>query len=375
MKGILGITLALILVIFMAGGAIAEGTKVTDESGDGEIVVSPTTATVGVSNNYIFTFDIENHNWDKGSYVTIQVPSGWTMPQDTSSGSPGYVATAAMTCKDAYVSSIQGSLITISISCQGDKSFDMVYANSTPTQAGTFQFTTQTSFQGAPPANISIQPNITVFNSPHISSISPSSAYVGDYVFNMTVTGANFTSNSVVNYDGTGQNTMYISPTALSITVPDAAMLFSGNHSITVTNPLGGSTSNSRTFTINPNIYTNKLIPATISVGTAVTDDATSTSNGGHKMAFAWSSPNATTTCLDTIVTGPYNYSDSCFVDAAGLWNISVIEYNSNNQEIGTDSESPQAFQAPEFGKFGAMIPLVAVCLLYMSLRKKILKK
>jgi hypothetical protein len=66
---------------------------------------------------------------------------------------------------------------------------------------------------------------------------------------------------------------------------------------------------------------------------------------------------------------------DSCTVDVSGTWTIYVTEYNMSNQAIGSNSKSFPVAIAPEFGKFGAFVPLFATGFLYMNLRKKILKK
>jgi len=77
----------------------------------------------------------------------------------------------------------------------------------------------------------------------------------------LMVTGTNFNSNAVVNWNGTALTTAFVSGTQLTATVPDTDTASAGTATVTVTNPgtsggiYGGGTqpetSNSKTFTIN----------------------------------------------------------------------------------------------------------------------------
>jgi hypothetical protein len=98
---------------------------------------------------------------------------------------------------------------------------------------------------------------------PNISELAPNSANVGSPAFVLTVNGANFNSNAVINWNGTAQATTIVSPgTQLMTTIPSANIATAGMASVTVINPgtaggqYGGGTmaetSNSMTFTINP---------------------------------------------------------------------------------------------------------------------------
>jgi|ERR1043165_238968 len=54
---------------------------------------------------------------------------------------------------------------------------------------------------------------------PYITSISPASAPAGSSTFVMTINGSNFTQGSVVRWNGVDQQTTFISPRQLQITV------------------------------------------------------------------------------------------------------------------------------------------------------------
>jgi len=96
---------------------------------------------------------------------------------------------------------------------------------------------------------------------PAISQLSPNQANAGDPAFTLTVDGSNFASKAVVNWNGTGQATTFVSGGQLTIAVPSSALTTAGTVKVTVTNPgtsggmYGGGTlpetSTAVNFTIN----------------------------------------------------------------------------------------------------------------------------
>jgi hypothetical protein len=74
---------------------------------------------------------------------------------------------------------------------------------------------------------------------PAISQLNPDSATAGGEAFSLTVTGINFGTKAVVNWNGTAQtnNTTYVSGTQLTVAVPASLIENSGTVQITVTNP------------------------------------------------------------------------------------------------------------------------------------------
>lgn len=100
---------------------------------------------------------------------------------------------------------------------------------------------------------------------PTIAQLTPDSAPHGGNAFTLTVTGTNFGSKAVVNWNGVAQttNTTVMSNTELTVAVPASAIMAAGTVQVTVTNPAvvgtgpyggGGTaaaTSTATTFTIN----------------------------------------------------------------------------------------------------------------------------
>ena len=97
---------------------------------------------------------------------------------------------------------------------------------------------------------------------PNIAALVPNSATAGSTLGpnGLMVTGASFTSNATVNWNGTAMATAYVSGSQLTATIPDADLANAGTATVTVTNPgtpggmYGGGTtaetSNAMTFTI-----------------------------------------------------------------------------------------------------------------------------
>ncbi len=87
---------------------------------------------------------------------------------------------------------------------------------------------------------------------PVLTGISPASASAGTGQLTITLTGSNFVSSSVAQWNGTALSTTYTSSTQLSAIIPANNLSTTGTASVTVfTAAPGGGTSTARTFTIN----------------------------------------------------------------------------------------------------------------------------
>ena len=146
-------------------------TDAGNNSGSGTMTVSPNSATAGsTGNSFTFTFATETgKDLTTPSLVTVQIPAGWTTPQNTTSGNPGFVSAANLTCAGApTIASVTGGLITININCaKNGQSFTLSYAGggtkvTAPTTTGMSTFTTQTKDGSNAAASIATQPVVTV---------------------------------------------------------------------------------------------------------------------------------------------------------------------------------------------------------------------
>src|SRR5579871_3613263 len=135
---------------------------------------------------------------------------------------------------------------------------------------------------------------------PTISSLSPTSATSGTAAFTLTVNGTGFIAGSVVNWNGAGRATTYVSGTQLQAAISATDIATAGTAQVTVFNPTpGGGTSGNAAFTITaPNSVptVSSLSPSSAPAGTAA---FTLTVNGTGFIAGSvvnWNGTNRTTT-------------------------------------------------------------------------------
>src|SRR5712671_2965373 len=98
---------------------------------------------------------------------------------------------------------------------------------------------------------------------PTITSLSPNSVAAGSTTFTLMVTGTNFLSSSMVQWNGSARPTTFDSGTQVQAQINAADVAASGSVNVTVLNPSpGGGTSSAASFAISP-----VGISQTISVG------------------------------------------------------------------------------------------------------------
>lgn len=146
---------------------------VVARDGSGTMTVSPTSVGAGTTaNSFTFSFQAA---WDNtggyisGAQATIQIPSGWTAPQSSLSGSPGYVSVTGGTCGTKAINGISGTgpwTITLDIICAEGQTFVVSYAGgggavTAPTASGAYTFVAQTRNNGTF-ASLATSPVVTV---------------------------------------------------------------------------------------------------------------------------------------------------------------------------------------------------------------------
>jgi hypothetical protein len=103
--------------------------------------------------------------------------------------------------------------------------------------------------------------------SPVLSGLAPSSAWMGDPGFTLTVTGSGFVPESRIRWNGEDRPTAYISATEMTATIPATDLATEGSVPVVVFSPTpGGGTSAAQTFTI--------IRPNPVPVLTAITPDS-----------------------------------------------------------------------------------------------------
>ncbi|MBB5057330.1 putative membrane protein [Granulicella aggregans] len=111
-----------------------------------------------------------------------------------------------------------------------------------------------------------------------VSSFSPTTVTLGSGATTVTITGAGFVSNSVVQVNGTAIPTTLVNPTTLTAVIPASDLLTVGTLQITVLDPTVSSTSTAVTLTVTaPPVTVVLTAPPTVTPGTQPTIDFTIT--------------------------------------------------------------------------------------------------
>lgn len=143
------------------------------------------------------------------------------------------------------------------------------YYNSTTTELSNVVPFTVDPVPGTPPAITSLSASTTS---------QASTPYCSTQGFILTIKGTNFTSDSVVNWNGSARATTYLSATQLTASISAVDAAFPGTAAVTVTNSVG--TSKASSFTLSTPLAA--LAPPTLSL-----TDVTPTSSPAGSAGFA----------------------------------------------------------------------------------------
>ena len=201
---------------------------------------------------------------------------------------------------------------------------------------------TITVMNATPGGGTTASKTLTVNNPlPATTSILPASAAPGAAPLTLTVAGSNFVTCSVVQWNGAGLATTYVSAHKLTAVVPASALQAPGTANITVASPApsGGTSSPALPFTIG-----SYPLPATSSIqptsATAGTSGFTLTVNGSNFVQVStvdWNNTALPTTFVSsnklTAVVPQAN------IATAGTANVTVV-----NPSPGGGTSSPKVF-------------------------------
>src|SRR5439155_6735758 len=136
--------------------------------------------------------------------------------------------------------------------------------------------------------------------SPTLTSLSPSSVVAGGAAFTLALTGTNFITSSIVQWNGSQRATTFGSSTQLQAQITAADIATAGTASVTVfTSAPGGGTSSPQTFTItapNPSPTLTSLSPSTAVAGGAAFTLTVTGSNFIGSSVVRWNGADRTTT-------------------------------------------------------------------------------
>ena len=174
---------------------------------------------------------------------------------------------------------------------------------------------------------------------PTATALSPSSTTAGGAAFTLTVTGTNFVSTSIVNWNGSSRTSTFVNATKVTAMITAADIATAGTAMVTVTNPApGGGTSAPLTFTIdNPIPTTKSLSPPSATAGGGSFTLTVNGTNFVAKSQVQWNGSNRTTTFVsDTEITATITAAD---IATAGTASVTVV-----NPSPGGGTSNAQTF-------------------------------
>ncbi|HEU5320764.1 MAG TPA: choice-of-anchor D domain-containing protein, partial [Methylomirabilota bacterium] len=192
---------------------------------------------------------------------------------------------------------------------------------------------------------------------PTVSSLVPSSATAGSPALTLTVNGANFTSASVVRWDGVARTTTYVGGTQLRAAISATDLATAGSHQVTVSTPApGGGTSSALTFTVdgtttgNPVPVLTSTFPASVRLGNRGGTLYVYGRNFVSSATVRWNGANRATTFVSgTELRASIPASD---VAAAGTYLVTVA-----NPAPGGGISNAVTFTVRDGGTSGAPAP------------------
>ena len=187
---------------------------------------------------------------------------------------------------------------------------------------------------------------------PSISSLSPSSTTAGGVGFTLTVTGGGFIGSSVVQWNGSGRPTTYVSSTQLQASITASDISSAGTAQVTVFSPTpGGGTSNGYGFAINsqgvnPVPSIGSLSPSSATAGGAGFTLTVTGSGFISSSVVQWNGSNRSTTYVSsTQLTAPITASD---IASSGTAQVTVFNPTPGG---GTSNASSFTISTPPSGK------------------------
>ncbi len=199
------------------------------------------------ANRYSYTWKIHNVNW---GFAVAPVPPTLTsiFPDNTLAKGPAFSLTLNGT------NFINASIVQWNGANRATAYMTpfqltaMVFADDIAS-AGTAIVTV---FNPTPDGGISNPVTFTMNNPvPVIFGLTPGLATVGGPSFTLTVTGTNFVGSSIVQWNGAGRPTTFISSTQITAMISASDFLYAGSANVTVSNPgPGGGTSTANSFIV-----------------------------------------------------------------------------------------------------------------------------
>lgn len=142
-----GAALCAVFAVLLLAAAVGAAKRV----GIGKMTVAPTRLTAGTTGNEL-TFGFLADTAPVRGTTLVDVPRGWSKPQQSDPAAPGYVELQALGCPGTRVSGIAGRRIVIATKCPRRHLFRLLYhrAAAPLLSADGYVFLTQTRPAGSP---------------------------------------------------------------------------------------------------------------------------------------------------------------------------------------------------------------------------------
>ncbi|MBI2816754.1 MAG: SBBP repeat-containing protein [Acidobacteria bacterium] len=175
---------------------------------------------------------------------------------------------------------------------------------------------------------------------PAVVAISPNTVTAGAAAFTLTITGSNFGSASVVQWNGSSRPTTFVSSTQLTASIPASDVALAGTAQIAVSSPSGGA-SGAVTFSIAPTtpiINPNGVVNgASFAAGAAVAAGSVTSLFGN---SFSASVPGGLTVVVNGIAAPVYSVSPQQ-VNFQMPWEVAGLSEVSVQVSVGAAASSP----------------------------------
>src|SRR5215472_12532896 len=290
------------------------------------------TGDLGASSGDTWTYRLASNTWTKVTpAVSPPARQGHQLVYDSANKRVilfgGFDATSGTYFNDLWIYSVSAntwSMVLPAVSPPGRRMAAMVYD---PVQQRTVLFGGQGPEALADVWVLQLKQSAAGSSAPALTSLSPSTVTAGSPGFTLTVTGANFASTSVVQWNGSNRPTTFVRGTQLQASVAAADIASAGSAQVSVSTPgSGGGTSNSLALTIaapTPAPILSSISPTTASAGgAAFTLTATGSSFTSGSIVQVNGASRTTTFVSSTQLTAAIPGSD---VAAAGTLSITVF--------------------------------------------------
>ena len=188
-----------------------------------------------------------------------------------------------------------------------------------------------------------------------LTSLSKTTAMVGNGTFTLELTGSNFVPSSVARWDGADLATTFVNGTQFRAVVPAGLLATAGTFNVTVFNPTpGGGSTAAQVFTVNNPMPTlNSVSPTTAVAHRSFTLTVNGT-NFNHSSVIRWGGANLPTTYVSAtrltcevpvdMLPGPGSVGVTVLNRCAGRWRNQFTNRCRQGQVVpAPDPESPIA--------------------------------